>query len=175
MVELRGPDAMRMHHLWGTNGLVLELEMALAPGAPVARDAGVSTTSRTRWTSADKLANGPGIVKRERLFLRGADFRSPGASWPRPAQGLPHGCCRWCAESSEPAMLLVEAHGGTVGYRKTAAEVQKQQPHADGVHLEPHHAARAEVDKNLTYLQSAFIPGSTSSRSSRWKSCWAAR
>jgi FAD/FMN-containing dehydrogenase len=34
MVELRGPEAMRMHHLWGTNGLVLELELALAPAHP---------------------------------------------------------------------------------------------------------------------------------------------
>jgi len=34
VVELRGAEAMRMHHLWGTNGLVLELEIALAPAHP---------------------------------------------------------------------------------------------------------------------------------------------
>src|SRR5439155_4467851 len=31
IVELRGADALLMHHVWGTNGLVLELELALAP------------------------------------------------------------------------------------------------------------------------------------------------
>ena len=34
IVELRGAEAMHMHHLWGTNGLVLELEVALAPAHP---------------------------------------------------------------------------------------------------------------------------------------------
>src|SRR5207245_3490296 len=31
VVELRAPDALLMHHVYGTNGIVLELEVALAP------------------------------------------------------------------------------------------------------------------------------------------------
>ena len=31
IIELRGAEALRMHHMWGTNGLVLEVELALAP------------------------------------------------------------------------------------------------------------------------------------------------
>jgi len=31
VIELRAPDAMLLHHVYGTNGIVLELEVALAP------------------------------------------------------------------------------------------------------------------------------------------------
>ena len=34
VVELRAPDAMLLHHTYGTNGIVLELEVALAPALP---------------------------------------------------------------------------------------------------------------------------------------------
>jgi FAD/FMN-containing dehydrogenase len=34
IIELRGAEAMLLHHRWGTNGIVLELEVALAPALP---------------------------------------------------------------------------------------------------------------------------------------------
>ena len=33
-VELRAPEALLLHHVYGTNGLVLELEVGLAPAFP---------------------------------------------------------------------------------------------------------------------------------------------
>jgi hypothetical protein len=63
-----------------------------------------------------------------------------------------------------------------VSYRKTAAEVQKSNRTLMEFTWNHTTLHALKVDKTLTYLQSAFIPGQhLSSRSPRWKSCWAAR
>ena len=159
MIELRGPEAMRMHHLWGTNGLVLELEVALAPTHPWLETLVTFDQFERALQFADKLANAPGIVKREIAFF-GAPISDHLAQL---AAHLPKGChtvLSLVAESCEPAMLqLAEAHGGTVSYRKTAAEVQKSNRTLMEFTWNHTTLHALKVDPTLTYLQSGFVPG----------------
>jgi FAD/FMN-containing dehydrogenase len=159
VVELRGPDAMRMHHLWGTNGLVLELEIALAPAHPWLETLVTFDSFEHALNFADKLANAPGIVKRGVTF-----FAAPIADHlAQLSAHLPKGChtvLSLVAESNEPAMLvLAEAHGGTVGYRKTAAEVHKSNRTLMEFTWNHTTLHALKIDPTLTYLQSGFIPG----------------
>ena len=70
IVELRGPEAMLLHHKWGTNGIVLELEVALAPALPWLEmiatfdsfDAGLDFCRLLH-------AETPGIVKKQLAFM----------------------------------------------------------------------------------------------------------
>lgn len=159
IIELRGPEALAMHHVWGTNGLVLELEVALAPIHDWLENIVVFDTFDAALDFGDALSRAPGIVKKEIAFL----------AKPVPdhikqlAEYLPTGChaiIALVAGSSEPAMLeLVTQFGGKVTYRKTAAEVAA----SNRTLLEytwNHTTLHAmKVDKNLTYLQSAFVAG----------------
>ena len=160
--ELRGAEALLMHHLWGTNGLVLEVELALAPAhdwmeAIVTFDTADGFDAGLEF--CDALARAPGIVKKEVCF-----FASPVPDHiTQLADHLPAGChaaLLLVAEPAEPALLdLVAQFGGTLRYRKTAAEVQ--QSNRTLLEFTWNHTTlhALKVDKSLTYLQSSFTPG----------------
>ncbi|MFZ2651859.1 MAG: FAD-binding oxidoreductase, partial [Burkholderiaceae bacterium] len=159
IAELRGADAMLLHHKWGTNGIVLELEVALAPALPWLEmiatfesfDAGLDFCRLLH-------AESPGIVKKQLAFMAA----------PIPqyfttlAEHLPQGChaaLMLVVESSEAAVReLVAAHEGTVTYRKDMAQVKA----ANRTLIEycwNHTTLQAlKVDKSLTYIQSRFDP-----------------
>ncbi|MDM0108134.1 FAD-binding oxidoreductase [Variovorax sp. J22R24] len=159
VVELRGEEALRMHHLWGTNGLVLELEVALAPAHPWLESLVVFESFDEALGFADALAHAPGIVKREVAFLA-----SPVPDHlAQLAEHLPKGChavLSLVAESSEdPMRQLVRTHGGTMNYRKTAEEVRKSNRTLMEFTWNHTTLHALKVDKTLTYLQSSFVPG----------------
>ncbi len=159
IVELRGPEAMLLHHRWGTNGIVLELEIALAPALPWVEmiatfesfEAGLDFCIRLNGQS-------PGIVKKELAFIAAP---IPGY-FTVLAEHLPaghHAVIVIVAESSEAATReIVAAQGGQVTYRKTAAEAKA----ANRTLVEycwNHTTLQAlKLDKGLTYLQSRFDP-----------------
>ncbi len=158
-VELRGAEALHMHHVWGTNGLVLELEVAMAPVHDWLESIVTFGSFDAALEFGDAVARTPGIVKKEIAFLAQpvpdylkqlGDYLPPGC----------HALILLVAGSSEPAMLeLVQQFGGKVTYRKTAEEVAA----SNRTLLEytwNHTTLNAmKVDKNLTYLQSAFTAG----------------
>ncbi|SFN24945.1 FAD-binding oxidoreductase [Variovorax sp. OV329] len=159
VVELRGAEALRMHHLWGTNGLVLEVEVGLAPAHPWLETLVVFEDFDRALEFGDALAHAPGIVKREVAF-----FGSPVPDHlGQLAQHLPQGChavLSLVAEScEEPLMELVAARGGTVTYRKTAEEVKKSNRTLMEFTWNHTTLHALKIDKSLTYLQSAFTPG----------------
>ncbi|MDM0114809.1 FAD-binding oxidoreductase [Variovorax sp. J22R133] len=159
VIELRGAEALRMHHLWGTNGLVLEIEVALAPAHPWLETLVVFDDFDRALAFGDALAHAPGIVKREVAF-----FGSPVADHlGQLAEHLPRGChavLSLVAESSEdPLVQLVATHDGTVSYRKTAAEVQKSNRTLMEFTWNHTTLHALKIDKSLTYLQSSFVPG----------------
>jgi len=159
IIELRGAEAMRMHHLWGTNGLVLELEVALAPAYPWLESLVVFEAFDKALSFADALAHAPGIVKREVAF-----FASPVPDHlAQLAEHLPTGChavLSLVAESSEETLReLVASHGGTTSYRKTAEEVRKSNRTLMEFTWNHTTLHALKVDKTLTYLQSSFVPG----------------
>ncbi|MDB5829388.1 MAG: FAD-binding protein [Variovorax sp.] len=159
IVELRGAEALRMHHLWGTNGLVLELEVALAPVHPWLETLVTFPAFDEALAFADKLARASGIDKREVAF-----FASPVPDHlGQLSDYLPRGCHAVLSlidECGEETMSeMVAAHGGTVTYRRTAEEVQKS--NRTLIEFTWNHTTlhALRIDKTLTYLQSSFTPG----------------
>ena len=65
VVELRGPDAMQLHHTYGTNGIVLELEVALAPALPWMECIAVFDVFDDALEFAHRFTRASGLVKKE--------------------------------------------------------------------------------------------------------------
>lgn len=159
VIELRGAEALRMHHLWGTNGIVLEIEVGLAPAHPWLETLTLFDDFGRALAFGNALAHAPGIIKREVAF-----FASPVPDYlAQLAEYLPKGChavLSLVAEScEEPLLEMAAAHGGTIGYRRTAAEVAKS--NRTLIEFTWNHTTlhALKVDKTLTYLQSSFVPG----------------
>ncbi len=159
IVELRGPDAMALHHLWGCNGIVLELELGLAPVHDWSEFIATFTHFDDALEFSDALARAPGIVKREVCLLADPvpDYLKPLTEY------LPPGCHAvivLAASSSEAALQnLVAHHRGAVTYRKSAQEVAVSNRTLIEYTWNHTTLVALKTDKNLTYLQSAFVSG----------------
>jgi hydroxyacyl-ACP dehydratase HTD2-like protein with hotdog domain len=126
IVELRGAEALLVHHKWGTNGIVLELEIALAPALPWVEMIACFESLPAAMDFCMTLHGAtPGIVKKE-LALMAAPIPE---YFTVLAEHLPqgrHAVLMLVVASSEPATReLVAAHGGSLTYRKDQAEVRK--------------------------------------------------
>ena len=159
VVELRGAEALLMHHLWGTNGLVLEIEVALAPAQDWNEYLVVFDSYDAALDFGQAIAATTGIVKREVGFLS-----STVTPYLKPlAEYLPagkHALVLALAPVSEAAMLeLAALHGGSVTYRKEAEEIVRT--HRTLLEYTWNHTTLVafKSDKNITYLQSAFVAG----------------
>ena len=159
LVELRGHEALRMHHLWGTNGIVLEVELALAPAHDWNEYLVVFEGFDAALDFGNAIAQGPGVVKREVAF-----FSADVCAYLKPlADHLPAGChavLLALAATSEDAMLeLAALHGGRVTYRQEAEEIART--HRTLLEYTWNHTTLVALksDKNITYLQSAFVAG----------------
>jgi FAD/FMN-containing dehydrogenase len=159
LIELRGPEAMSMHHMWGTNGLVLELELALAPAVDWLEHIVVFRDFDAALGFGDALAHAPGMVKRELALL--AD-PVPGHLRPL-ADHLPEGCHALIlalAPSSEPAMLeLLARWDGEVTYRKDAAEIRRSNRTLLEYTWNHTTLVALKAEKDITYLQCAYTAG----------------
>jgi FAD/FMN-containing dehydrogenase len=156
VIELRAPEVMLLHHTYGTNGVVLELEVALAPALEWIESIATFDAFDAALEFASALAAAPGLVKKEVCFLGApvADHMSALADY------LPSGChavLLVLAESSQAGMEdRVAAAGGRITYRRTAAEsgnrtlLEYTWNHTTLVAL--------KLDRRLTYIQSAFDP-----------------
>jgi FAD/FMN-containing dehydrogenase len=159
VVELRGAEALLVHHKWGTNGIVLELEIALAPALPWVEMIATFTTLESALDFCITLNGGtPGIVKKE-LALMAAPI--PGY-FTVLAEHLPpgnHAVLMLVAATSEPATReLLAAHHGSVSYRKDMAEVRKSNRTLVEFCWNHTTLQALKVDKSLTYLQARFDP-----------------
>jgi FAD/FMN-containing dehydrogenase len=159
IVELRGPEAMLMHHLWGTNGLVLEVELALAPAYDWQEHFVVFSSFDDALEFGQAIAAAPGIVKREVGLLA----HPVPAYLKQHAAELPAGCHAMIlaiAPSSEaPVRELATQWRGEVTYSKSAEDIART--HRTLLEYTWNHTTLAafKVDKGITYLQSAFVPG----------------
>ncbi|MBC7435238.1 MAG: FAD-binding oxidoreductase [Bdellovibrionales bacterium] len=158
-VELRGPEALALHHMWGTNGLVLELELGLAPGVDWQENIVTFASFDDGLEFANAIALAPGIIKREVGF-----FAAPVPDYLKPlCEFMPAGCHALIlaiAPASEQAMLeLAALWNGTVTYRKTAQEVAASNRTLLEYTWNHTTLVALKTDKNITYLQSAFTPG----------------
>ncbi|WP_341912627.1 FAD-binding oxidoreductase [Polaromonas sp. YR568] len=158
-IELRGPEALLMHHMWGTNGLVLEVEVGLAPVHDWMENIVTFGSFDEALEFGDALARAPGIVKKEVCLLAApipdymkqlADYLSPGC----------HAVIVAVAAACEPALLeLVAQYRGTVTYRRTAEEITATNRTLMEYTWNHTTLNALKVDKGITYLQSAFVAG----------------
>ncbi len=163
VVELRAPEALLLHHVYGTNGLVLELEVALAPAHPWLEAIVCFDSFEAAIEFADELASSPGLVKKSVTLLADPIPDMLLAAVPPLAGTMTaasHAVLVLVAEFSEGGfMQLLLRHGGTATYRKTAAEVAAS--NRTIVEYTWNHTTlhALKVNKGLTYIQSGFEAG----------------
>ncbi len=162
-VELRAPEALLLHHVYGTNGIVLELEVALAPAFPWLEAIVCFEGFDAALEFADALASAPGIVKKSVTLLAAPipDLLMHATPLLKQAMTpLSHAVVVLVAEFAESALLqLVEDFGGNVTLRRTADENKKS--NRTLVEYTWNHTTlhAMKVDKGLTYIQSGFRAG----------------
>lgn len=158
VVEVRGADVMLLHHTYGTNGIVLELEVALAPTCRWMECIATFGQYDAALEFASQFGISPGVVKKEVCLLAAPipDYMTA------LADHLPKGChavLLVIAPSSEGALRdMVAARGGEVTYRKTADEVRAS--NRTVIEYTWNHTTlhALKIDKTLTYIQSGFDP-----------------
>jgi hypothetical protein len=156
VLELRGADAMLLHHTYGTTGIVLELEVALAPATAWSECIVTFEHFENALDFAAEFGAAPGLEKKEVCFL-GAPIPDHLTSL---SEHMPKGCHAVIAiiapHSEEGMQGIMLKHGGTLSYRKDAASVGTRTLLEYTWNHTTLHAMK--VDKQLTYIQSGFNP-----------------
>jgi hypothetical protein len=159
LIELRAPEALLLHHVYGTSGIVLEMEIALAPTHAWRECVLVGDGIERMLRLGDEIANAPGMVKKSVSFFE--DSIQP---------FLPTLHDRW--PSGKSALFLVIAENSVDalkdGAMKHGAEITYNEPHNEQVkkgktileYTWNHTTLHAlKVDKTITYIQSGFPAG----------------
>ena len=163
-VELRAPEALLLHHVYGTNGLVLELEVGLAPAHPWLESIVCFDSFDAAIDFSQAFASAPGLVKKSVTLLAAPipDLLKAGAPQLAPAmEPGKHAVFVLVAEFAEPGFLqMVGEFGGRVSFRRDAAEVKRT--NRTIVEFTWNHTTlhAMKAEKNLTYIQSGFPAGS---------------
>jgi FAD/FMN-containing dehydrogenase len=158
LIELRGADALLLHHVYGTNGLVLELEVALAPAHDWLETLVVFDHFDHALNAADSIARAPGIEKKGVTFLA-----APVPAYMTAlAEYLPSGChaliCIVAEHSEDGFNQLVSEAGGRISYRRTADEVASSKRTLMEFAWNHTTLHALKVDPGLTYIQTGFDP-----------------
>ncbi|RKP57625.1 FAD-binding oxidoreductase [Pararobbsia silviterrae] len=159
IVELRAPEAMRLAHTYGTNGIVLEIELALAPAQDWDEYLIAFDDERSAFAFAHTLACEPAIAKNEvALFSHEAAAYFSKLTPHRQA----HEAIVIAAvarQSGETLAKLVANHGARIAWTQDA-ETARNSQHTLIEYCWNHttlHALRG--DKTITYLQTAYEYG----------------
>ncbi len=163
LVELRAPAALLLHHVYGSSGIVLEVEAGLAPAHPWLESIVCFVTFEAAIEFGDALANAAGIIKKSVTLLAAPipDIimrASPPMAGTMRTQS--HAVLVLAAQFGEEALLQLAARfGGVVTHRKTAAEVTKSK-RTIAEYTWNHTTLHAlKVEPTLTYIQSNYAPG----------------
>lgn len=157
IIELRGRAVNRVQHAYGTNGIITELELPMAPAQCwveiiVAFD---DFPPLARFCQA--VGDADGIAKKLITAV----------AWPLPQyfrtlpvaapDGAALGLMMIAAASVEPFLELLESHGGRPLYRKTEEQAARDRAVPVYEFTWNHTTLQVlKVDKSMTYLQSAF-------------------
>lgn len=155
IIELQGDEIQQVHHAYGTNGILTEVEVALSPAVEWVHCIALFDTYR-RVLDFGVAASTPAL---ELFLLSAVDARfSPyyanlGAHFPPDR----HAMFAMVAPGSMPAFrALVAAHGGTVSLAGTEAELQAAGlPPAYECAYNHTTLQALKVDRSWTYLQVA--------------------
>ncbi|HEY9614543.1 FAD-binding oxidoreductase [Allocoleopsis sp.] len=156
VLELRGDEVQKVNHAYGTNGIITELEIPLAPAYAWAEIIVVFDDFMKAARFGETLAHSDGLMKK--LISIHA--------WPIPSyfialkNYLPEGkhcALLMIAESClEPFQDLVREYGGQVTYQKSAQEASKGTSLVEFTWNHTTLHARS-ADPSLTYLQTFFF------------------
>ena len=157
VIELRGDEVQKVNHAYGTNGIITELEIPLAPAYPWAEIIVAFDDFMTSAKFGQALGDADGIIKKLICVC----------AWPIPAyfaafrEAIPEGkhcALLMVAESClEPLQDLVREYGGKICYQKSAQEASKGAAIAEYTWNHTTLHARS-ADPSLTYLQTLFPP-----------------
>ncbi|MEG4574324.1 FAD-binding oxidoreductase [Microcoleus sp. N3A4] len=157
VIELRGDEVQKVNHAYGTNGIITELEIPLAPAYAWAEIIVAFDDFMTSAHFGQALGDADGIIKKLICVC----------AWPIPAyfaafrEEIPEGkhcALLMVAESClEPLQDLVREYGGTICYQKNAQAASKGAAIAEFTWNHTTLHARS-ADPSLTYLQTLFPP-----------------
>ncbi|NQE33521.1 FAD-binding oxidoreductase [Microcoleus asticus] len=155
VIELRGDEVQKVNHAYGTNGIITELEIPLAPAYAWAEIIVAFDDFMTSANFGQALGDADGIIKKLICVC----------AWPIPAyfaafrEEIPEGkhcALLMVAESClEPLQDLVGEYGGTICYQKNAQAASKGAAIAEFTWNHTTLHARS-ADPSLTYLQTLF-------------------
>jgi len=156
VISLRGAEVQQINHAYGTNGVITELEIPLAPAVAWAEVIATFADFMTCARFGQTLGNSDGILCRM-ISVHSAPIPQYFTALKNYLPDACHCALVLVAESDlEPLAELVAEYGGTITYQKTAGETEK------GVSLVEfswnHTTLHARsVDPQITYLQSLFV------------------
>ena len=147
---------MLLHHTYGTNGIVLELEVALTPAVEWTECIATFEQFDAALEFADRFGSAPGLEKKEVCFVA-APIPQYFTSLAEHLPADQHAVLLLVAPHSEAGMRdMVAQHGGQVTYRKTADEVASS--HKTLLEYTWNHTTlhALKVDKGLTYIPVSY-------------------
>ena len=158
ILQVPAPQALLLHHAYGSNGIVLEVELALAPAHQWIERLDVFDDFTDALDYANALARSPGLVKRQ-LALFAAPIPSYFSHLNGQYQATQHAVIAVVAEESEALCPgLLAKYRGHSAVRQSADDARE----ANASLLEycwNHTTLHAlKIDSTLTYLQTAFNP-----------------
>lgn len=155
VIELRGDDVYKVAHAWGTNGIITELEIPLAPAYPWAELIVTFPDFMTAARFGQSLGDADGIIKKL-ICICAAPIANYFAAFRSVVPANSHCALVMIAEPSlEFFKALVEEFGGTIAYEKSAQEASKGTAICEYTWNHTTLHARS-VDPSLTYLQTLF-------------------
>ena len=157
VLHLRGDEVLRVHHAYGTNGIITELDIAMAPAQPWVDVAVTFADFRALAKFCHALTCADGISKRLATAVAASVPPYFRALADRVPAGKNLGLFMVASASLQPFSELLAEHGGAEILRKPEREVE-----ADGdvplyEYTWNHTTLQAlKVDKGITYLQTLF-------------------
>jgi FAD/FMN-containing dehydrogenase len=158
VLELRGDAVYQVAHAYGTNGIITELEIPLAPAYPWAEVIVNFGDFITAARFGQALGDADGIVKKL-ITVLAAPIPGYFAALQNVLSAQSHCALLLVAEPSLTALAeLIADWGGQIVYQKTAEEASKGLSIAEYTWNHTTLYARS-VDPSITYLQTLFPNG----------------
>jgi FAD/FMN-containing dehydrogenase len=155
VIELRGDAVYQVAHAYGTNGIITELEIPLAPAYPWAEVIVTFNDFMTAARFGQALGDADGIVKKL-ISVFAAPIPGYFAALQDVVSAQSHCALLMVAEPSLTALAeLVADWSGTIVYQKTAEAASKGTSLAEFTWNHTTLHARS-ADPNITYLQTLF-------------------
>jgi len=159
VIELRSPAAMQHAHTYGTNGIILELEIALAPAHEWDEYLLTFRDPQAAFACGQAVAQAPGIIKKETAVFADSVAQYFKKLSPYIGAGEHAAIVAISASNREALEMLVDGAGGRIAFTQSGA-VGKATQHTLLEYCWNHttlHALRS--DKSLTYLQTSYEYG----------------